>query len=117
MRRSTLTLLLALGAPLILTACATMGPPQPPSLELPKPPADLRAVRKGDRVLLTWTAPSVTTDRKNVRGLGATRICRGLDAKLTQCGVPVGEAAAQASAPRAGSAQQGSTQPGSTQAV
>jgi hypothetical protein len=79
---------------------------------LPKPPADLRAVRKGDRVILSWTAPSITTDRKNVRGLGATRICRGLDAKLTQCGVPVGEAAAQASAPRAGS-----TQPGSTQAV
>jgi hypothetical protein len=117
MRWSTLTLLLALGTPLMFTACATMGPPQPPSLELPKPPADLRAVRKGDRVILSWTAPSITTDRKNVRGLGATRICRGLDAKLTQCGVPVGEAAAQASAPRAGSAQQGSTQPGSTQAV
>ena len=36
----------------MLTACATIGPPQPPSLELPKPPADLRATRKGDRVLL-----------------------------------------------------------------
>jgi hypothetical protein len=102
MRRPTLTLLLAFGAPLILTACATMGPPQPPSLELPKPPADLRAVRKGDRVILTWTAPSVTTDRKTVRGLGVTRICRGLDASLAQCGVPVGEAAAQ---PNSGAAK------------
>jgi len=35
---------------LLFTACATMGPPQPPSLELAKPPTDLRAVRKGDRV-------------------------------------------------------------------
>jgi hypothetical protein len=95
MRRSTLKLLLALAAPLMLTACATIGPPQPPSLELPKPPSDLRATRKGDRVILTWTAPSVTTDRQMVRSLGPTRICRGSTTQLTQCGVPVGEAAAQ----------------------
>jgi hypothetical protein len=89
------TLLLALGALLMLTACATIGPPQPPSLELPKPPSDLRATRKGDRVILTWTAPSVTTDRQIVRSLGPTRICRGSATQVTQCGVPVGEAAAQ----------------------
>jgi hypothetical protein len=71
-----------------------MGPPQPPSLELPKPPSDVRAVRKGERVILSWTAPSVTTDRQRIRNLGGTRICRGLEAKLMQCGVPVGEAAA-----------------------
>jgi hypothetical protein len=93
MKRSTLTRLLALGAPLMITACATIGPPQPPSLELPKPPTDLRAVRKGDRVTLTWTIPSVTTDRQTVRNPGPTRICRGLTAQLTQCGTPVGEAA------------------------
>jgi hypothetical protein len=114
MRRSTLTLLLALGAPLMFTACATMGPPQPPSLELPKPPADLRAVRKGDRVILTWTAPSVTTDRKTIRGLGVTRICRGLDAKLTQCGVPVGEAPAKPSATQPGPSHSG---PGTAQSA
>jgi hypothetical protein len=87
--------LLALGTPLIYTACATMGPPQPPSLKLPKPPADLRAVRKGDRVQLSWTIPTVTTDRQTVQSVGLTRICRGLDAELKQCGTPVGEAAAQ----------------------
>jgi hypothetical protein len=95
MRRSPLIALLALCAPLIITACATMGPPQPPSLELPKPPSDLRAVRQGDRVILTWTVPTVTTDRQTIRGLGVTRVCRGLGVKLAQCGVPVGEAAAQ----------------------
>lgn len=82
----------------MLTACATIGPPRPPSLELPKPPADLRAVRKGDRVILSWTVPSVTTDRQTIRKLGATRICRGLEAKLMQCGVPVGEVGAQKNA-------------------
>jgi hypothetical protein len=93
MRLSTLTLLLGLGALLMIAACATIGPPQPPSLDLPKPPTDLRAVRKGDRVTLTWTIPSVTTERQTVRNPGPTRICRGLTAQLTQCGTPVGEAA------------------------
>jgi hypothetical protein len=92
MRSSTLTRLLSLGAPLMITACATIGPPQPPSLELPKPPTDLRAARKGDRITLTWTIPSATTDRQTVRNLGPTRICRGLTAVLTLCGTPVGEA-------------------------
>jgi hypothetical protein len=91
-----LTRLLALGAPLMITACATVGPPQPPSLELPKPPSDLRAVRKGDRVTLTWTIPNVTTDRQTVRTPGPTRICRSVELELTKCGTPVGQAAAQA---------------------
>jgi hypothetical protein len=93
MKRSAPMRLLALGAPLMIAACATLGPPQPPSLQLPKPPTDLRAVRKGDRVTLTWTIPSVTTDRQTVRNPGPTRICRGLTVQLTQCGTPVGEAA------------------------
>jgi hypothetical protein len=95
MNVSTLKVLLTLGATLALAACATVGPPQPPSLELPKPPSDLRAMRKGDRVILTWTIPTVTTDRQRVRGLGSTRICRGREAELTKCGTPVGEAVAQ----------------------
>jgi len=86
--------LLVLAAPLMLAACATMGPPKPPSLELPKPPTDLRATRKGDKVTLTWTAPTLTTDRETIRSLGPTRICRGAGPELAQCGTPVGEAAA-----------------------
>jgi len=94
MRRYPPKLLLPLIAQLIFTACATIGPPQPPSLELLKPPSDLRARRKGDLVNLTWTDPSITTDRQAVRSIGPTRICRGLEPVLTQCGTPVGEAAA-----------------------
>jgi hypothetical protein len=110
MRRCLLTLFPALSAltlAVTFTACATIGPPQPPSLELPKAPTDLRAARKGDRVILTWTVPNVTTDRKTIRNLGPTRICRGLETKLTQCGVPVGEAAAQGNS----AAQTASTSP------
>jgi hypothetical protein len=85
-------------APLVLVGCAAMGPPRPPSLELPRPPADLRAARKGDRVVLTWTVPALTTDHQTVRSLGATRICRGSEPVLKECGTAVGEAAPGASA-------------------
>ena len=76
-----------------LSGCASIGPPLPPSLELPKPPADLHAARKGDKVTLTWTVPSRTTDRQTVRYLGKTRICRSLDAVIKKCDAPAGEAA------------------------
>jgi hypothetical protein len=82
--------ILVLCAPLVLTACASLAPPQPPSLDLPKPPADLKAVRKGQRVILTWTIPTKTTDRQTIRTLGPTRICRGMG-DLKDCGTPVGQ--------------------------
>jgi hypothetical protein len=84
-------LLLGLAALAMLASCASVGPPLPPSLELPKPPSDLGAQRKGERVLLTWTVPSATTDRQRERRPGPTWICRGLDPILRQCGAPVGE--------------------------
>jgi len=98
-----------LGALMILTACAAIGPPLPPSLELPKPPSDLRAVRKGDRVTLTWTVPTSTTDRQTIRALGTTRVCRGVAGQLPQCGTPVGEVAATAHSVATSSSQQKST--------
>jgi hypothetical protein len=84
-------LLLGLAALTMLASCASVGPPLPPSLELPIPPTDLGAQRKGDRVLLTWTVPSVTTDRQRERRPGPTWICRGLDPILSRCGTPIGE--------------------------
>jgi hypothetical protein len=61
----------------------------PPSLELPKPPSDLRANRKGNRVTLTWSEPTLTTDRQTVRYLGPTLICRSAEPEMTVCGNPV----------------------------
>jgi len=91
--------------PLLFVACATIGPPQPPSLELPKPPTDLRATRKGDHVILTWTIPNATTDRQTIRSLGPTRICRG-SGELKMCGTPVGETNTPITPPAPGAAKQ-----------
>jgi hypothetical protein len=91
MKRLTVKLVLAFLSAGILVGCASTGAPMPPSLELPKPPSDLRAARKGHKVNLTWTVPSETTDRQSVRHLGATRICRSLEPAMQHCGSPVGE--------------------------
>ena len=85
-------LLLALVTLGALTGCASIGPPEAPSLELPKPPSDLRAARKGNKVTLTWTIPARTTERQSVRYLGKTEICRSLT-PFKQCESRVGEAA------------------------
>lgn len=84
---------------LLFSACASIGPPQPPSLELPRPPSDLRASRKGDRVTLSWTVPNATTDRQRLHNTGPTRICRAIRASVEACDTPVGEAPAQTNLP------------------
>ena len=71
---------------LLLASCAQVGHPLPPSLELPKPPTDLHASRKGDRVTLSWSEPALTTDRQSVRYLGPTLICRSLESEIAECG-------------------------------
>jgi hypothetical protein len=76
------------GAALILTAagCATPGAPQPPSLQLPRPVQSLSGERKGTRVVLTWTQPTETTDKQNIRHGGVTRICRAIgEFPMAQC--------------------------------
>lgn len=84
------TTLLALSALcLLLASCAQTGAPLPPSLELPKPPSDLRATRKGNSVTLTWSEPTLTTDHEGLRSLGPTRICRSREADMTACENPV----------------------------
>jgi len=94
MRRSRFWLSLAGFAPLMFTACATIGPPRPPSLDLPKPPSDLHASRKGEKVTLTWTIPTSTTDRQVIDSVGPTQICRG-PVELKACGTSAGEAPAE----------------------
>jgi len=94
-------LLLPTALCLLMAGCAQVGPPQPPSLELPKPPIDLRASRKGSQVTLTWSQPTLTADRLGVRYLGPTLVCRNLKSVLTACGNPAAILPAPANVPRA----------------
>jgi hypothetical protein len=91
MRQSIAKLMLLLSGTAALVGCGVPGIPKPPSLDLPRPVTDLRAVRKGDNVHLDWTVPTETTDRLAVRHLGPIRICRSMDAAMGECANPVGE--------------------------
>ncbi len=56
--------------------CGTPGAPLPPSLGIPKPVGDLQAVRKGNTVTLTWSAPTETTDGALIRKPGKMLLAR-----------------------------------------
>ena len=88
MRAHLGTLIATTALCLLLSGCAQNGPPLPPSLELPKPPTDLRASRKGNRITLNWSEPTLTTDRQSVRYIGPTLVCLSLEYEMTECGSP-----------------------------
>lgn len=52
----------AFSAFVFVTACGKKGPPLPPLVKLPVPPADLAAERRGNTVDLQFTVPSTNTD-------------------------------------------------------
>ena len=100
---------------LLLASCAQTGPPLPPSLELPKPPSDLRASRKSDRVTLSWSEPTLTTDRQSVRYIGPTLVCRSLDPEITACGNAVAMLPAPPAIPQKPKSSRGSAQKSDSQ--
>lgn len=66
-------------AVILTSGCGQTAAPQPPSLKLPTPVADLTASRNAGRVTLTWTMPRRTTDRLLLKGPQSVYICRKLD--------------------------------------
>jgi virulence-associated protein VagC len=77
---------IVVAAALSLAACGTPGAPRPPSLRLPETVRDLAASRQGNAVTLTWTEPQRTTDGENIRALGPTLVCMGVnDFPMTHC--------------------------------
>ena len=75
MRACTIVLILAVSA---LLGCGVPGAPLPPSLDIPKFVGDLKAVRKGETVTLTWTTPTETTDGELIRRPGKMLVQRAL---------------------------------------
>lgn len=79
------TILLSFLFLLLIAGCGTPGAPQPPSLRLPKPVEDLTAVRRGDKVYLSFTAPTRTTDDAGLREPVTLRLCRHINVKSNTC--------------------------------
>ena len=52
-----------LAATVALSACGKKGPPLPRLVLLPNPPGEVAAVRRGERIDLSFTVPNANTDR------------------------------------------------------
>ena len=70
-----------------LAGCGMPAAPQPPSLNLPRPVADLTAHRTGDEVNLAWTMPKRDTSKVTLKPniAVAVRICRTESATNSAC--------------------------------
>jgi hypothetical protein len=53
-----------------LTGCGYVGDPLPPALHIPEKVTDLRAVQRGDRILIDFTIPELTTEGLPIRKVG-----------------------------------------------
>jgi len=80
----------SLAAALVLAGCGTPAAPQPPSLKLPIPVADLAASRTGNQVTLTWITPKKSTDKLLLKGKVAGFVCRK-EAAAGTCSTAGGE--------------------------
>jgi hypothetical protein len=71
----------------LVSGCGLPGAPQSPSLHIPRPVQDLHAFRKGNSVVLSWTAPTQNTDGTLVRRPGKMIVSRSVgDGALTDIG-------------------------------
>ncbi|HLK06396.1 MAG TPA: fibronectin type III domain-containing protein [Candidatus Angelobacter sp.] len=75
-RESAIVVLVLLAAALL--GCGIPGAPLPPSADIPRFVGDLKAVRKGDTVTLTWTTPTETSDGELIRKPGKMLVQRAL---------------------------------------
>jgi hypothetical protein len=74
MRRAAASCLLA--TLLLTTGCGYVGDPLPPALNIPERITDLQAKQRGDRILIDFTMPVLTTEGLPVRNL------RGIDLRI-----------------------------------
>jgi predicted small lipoprotein YifL len=65
---------------LALAACGKKGPPVPPEVRLPAPPAGLRASIDENAILVSWTNPGTRIDGSRLRDLTEVRLYRREDA-------------------------------------
>jgi hypothetical protein len=71
-----LALEVLLAGGIFLSGCGMPGAPQPPSLDLPQPVANLRAERLGNQVALDWSMPRRNTDKLLLKEPVTVKLCR-----------------------------------------
>ena len=59
---------------LIALACGTVGEPMVPSAHISLPPTGLTAVERGDRIVVNFTAPALTTDGQVQDSIGGADV-------------------------------------------
>ena len=74
-------ILAVLAACLLSTGCGTVGEPVYPSAHIPVAPNDLNAVQRGDRIMVQFTAPALTTDARVQTAIGGADVRIGPAAK------------------------------------
>jgi hypothetical protein len=72
---SQAALLLALW--LASAGCGTVGEPRVPSAHISLAPTDLSAVERGDRIVVSFTAPALTTDAQVITSIGGADVRMG----------------------------------------
>lgn len=68
--------LLALAA-VLLAGCGYVGDPLPPALNIPAPVEDLRVIQRGDKLLIDFTAPALTTEAIGLTSFVSAEILAG----------------------------------------
>jgi hypothetical protein len=62
------------------TGCGTVGEPIYPSAHIPVAPSDLNAVERGNRIVVHFTAPALTTDAQAMSKLGGADVFVAMNA-------------------------------------
>ena len=72
----------------LLAGCGYVGDPMPPALNIPVAVTDLRVVQRGDKLILDFTAPAMTTDEMALTSISVAEIRVGQDAVPTAAPKP-----------------------------
>jgi fibronectin type 3 domain-containing protein len=57
-----------------LTGCGYVGDPLPPALNIPQPVADLHVLQRGEKLLIDFTAPALTTELLGIKSFDSAEL-------------------------------------------